>query len=145
MAAAGFRVDELGSGAAMRADGTRDVLPVVLPAQYLRRPEAHASQPQRRLMAAVLQAVVDDCRNLSYRPTGGWRAPADGRDLQKAIAYVASRDRTWPFSFENVCEALGFNAARLRRELQVDVVGRHVAIDGPLPSLPAPESERPSP
>jgi hypothetical protein len=40
------------------------------------------------------------------------------RGVRNATAYVASTDRTWPFSFENLCDALGLNAGGLRRELQ---------------------------
>jgi len=35
------------------------------------------------------------------------------------MAYVASTDRAWPFSFENLCEALGLDAGCLREELDL--------------------------
>ncbi len=54
-------------------------------------------------MAAVLQAALDDARDL--RASGG------------ALAYVASTDRDWPFSFENLCEALDIDAGGVRRRL----------------------------
>jgi len=61
-------------------------------------------------MAAALQAVVDDYRSGSvYRRSAG-KGVIDARTVRKAIAYVASRDRAWPFSFENLCEALGLDA-----------------------------------
>ena len=84
---------------------------VMLPTQYLRCADSRLVEPHRRLMAAVLQTVVDDCGR-------GHRRPVDRRDRRRATAYVASRDRTWSFSFENLCEALGLDASRLRRELQ---------------------------
>lgn len=92
--------------------------PVVLPAQYLpKRTAGPQAEPQRRLMAAVLQAVVDDCRGGSaYRQAVGW-AEGDTRRAQKAVAYVASTDRGWPFSFENLCDALGLDVRRLRDDL----------------------------
>jgi hypothetical protein len=40
---------------------------------------------------------------------------------------MASKDRTWPFSFENLCDALGLDAGGLRRELQT------------VPALPLPD------
>ena len=91
---------------------------VLLPEQDLSKPtRRYLSEPQRRLMAAVLQAVVDDCRGGSvYRHTIGW-AGGDVRRVRKAVAYVASRDRRWPFSFENLCDALGLDAGRLRKGL----------------------------
>jgi hypothetical protein len=33
------------------------------------------------------------------------------------MAYVASRDRSWPYSFENLCETIGVDADLLRRQL----------------------------
>jgi hypothetical protein len=92
---------------------------IMLPAQYAGRAEAHLAEPHRRLMAAVLRAVVDDCRGGSvYRRSAGYRA-IHTRGIRKAIAYVASTDRAWPFSFENLCEALGIDADGLREELEV--------------------------
>ncbi len=68
-------------------------------------------------MAAVLRAVVDDCRAGSvYRRSAG-HAAIDSRLVLKALAYVSSTDRVWPFSFENLCEALDVDAAALRDEL----------------------------
>ena len=57
-------------------------------------------------MAAVLRAVIDDVRDVTTR---------DG-----ALAYVDSSDRRWPFSFENLCEALDMSAGDLRRQLRGD-------------------------
>ena len=90
---------------------------IMLPAQYLRRPDARIAEPAKRLMAAVLQTVLDDCRGSAYRRAAGHGAPSDGC-VGEAVAYVTSRDRSWPFSFENLCEALGLNATDLRRQLQ---------------------------
>ena len=69
-------------------------------------------EPHQRLMAAVLQTAVDDCRHRVYRG-----APSSS-DLRRAVVYVASRDRGWPFSFENLCEALSLDAEVLRRSLR---------------------------
>jgi hypothetical protein len=35
----------------------------------------------------------------------------------EAKAWVESSDTSWPFSFENLCTALGFDASQLRRGL----------------------------
>jgi hypothetical protein len=70
-------------------------------------------------MAAVLRTVVDDCRGGSdYRRAAGHTA-IDRRRVRNAIAYVASTDRGWPFSFENLCDALGLDAIALREELRL--------------------------
>src|SRR5690242_15863448 len=100
---------------------------ILLPAQCVRR--VRAAEPQKRLMAAVLQAVVDDCRGGSvYRRATGQGVIGAG-SVRKAVAYVASTDRTWPFSFENLCDALGLDAVALRREL--------IAVEGPYDRVPA--------
>ena len=87
---------------------------VMLPTQYSNRIGMRLAEPHKRLMAAVLQAVLDDCRGGPvYRRSMG-KGAIDARAVRKAIAYVASRDRAWPFSFENLCDALGFDACGLR-------------------------------
>lgn len=91
---------------------------VMVPTQYASRSGIGLAEPQKRLMAAVLRTVVDDCRGGSvYRRSAG-HADIDTRSVRAAIAYVASADRTWPFSFENLCEALGLDTDGLRQELQ---------------------------
>jgi len=80
------------------------------------------AEPHARLMVAVLQTVLDDCRGSRYRRRAGFLAPTDLRARRQAIAYVASTDRAWPFSFENLCEALGLDASGLRHELNKEGV-----------------------
>ena len=91
----------------------------MMPVQFLQDARRRRAEPQRRLMAAVLQTVVDDVRGSAYRSAAGFPASKNQRTLQQARAYLASRDRTWPFSFENVCEAIGLDAAGVREELQM--------------------------
>ena len=93
---------------------------VMLPAQYLRRAGLRTIEPHRRLMAAVLQTVVDDYRGSAYRRQAGFGPSQNQKEARRATDYVASTDRDWPFSFENLCEALGVDASCLRRELQND-------------------------
>jgi hypothetical protein len=93
------------------------MIDLVLPTQYLPGPGSRLGESHKRLMVAVLQTVVDDCRGSSYRRSRGWEMPVGHRDLREAIAYMSSTDRGWPFSFENLCDALGLDAGRLRREL----------------------------
>jgi hypothetical protein len=93
---------------------------IMLPAQYAARAGARLEEPHKRLMAAVLQAVVDDCRGGSiYRRAAG-HGVIDYGAIRRAIAYVRSTDRVWPFSFENLCDALGLDADRLRNELSIE-------------------------
>ena len=85
----------------------------LLPSQYyaaLKRKGAH--EPERRLAIAVLQDAVD-CYQKHLR--------ASDRKAQQLFAdaqeWICSDDRTWPFSFENICDLLQINAAYLRRGL----------------------------
>jgi hypothetical protein len=58
-------------------------------------------------------------------PTGaapGYGARVDGRAYRQATAYMARTDRVWPFSFENLCGALGLDAGCLRQALQKNPV-----------------------
>src|SRR5262245_4031024 len=91
---------------------------VMLPVQYLRQAGAHLMEPHRRVMLAVLQTVVDDCRGRPYQRSAGYGARVDGRAYRQATAYMARTDRVWPFSFENLCGALGLDAGCLRQALQ---------------------------
>jgi hypothetical protein len=100
---------------------------IMLPTQYLRRAGLPESEPYKRLMAAVLQTVVDDCRGSVYRRARNYGSPPGRRGVSKASAYMESRDRTWPFSFENLCDALGLDADLLRKELQTPGGGRAIA------------------
>lgn len=76
------------------------------------------AEPCRRLMAAVLQTVVDDSRGSAYRQSVGYSTPIDAESAHRAIAYVSSTDRSWPFSFENLCDALGLDIGCLRQQLR---------------------------
>ena len=78
-----------------------------------------AAESCRRLMAAVLRSVLHDCRGSAYARARGY-LPTDSRSIHRAIAYVSSTDRRWPFSFENVCDALDLDAHLLRRSLTTE-------------------------
>ena len=87
----------------------------LLPSQYfaaLRRKGAH--EPERRLVVAVLQDAVD-CfqKHLNARDRRARQLYLDAEE------WIGSDDRTWPFSFENVCDLLQINAEYLRRGLMV--------------------------
>jgi hypothetical protein len=90
----------------------------MLPTQYLTCRRVYEVEPHKRLMAAVLQTVVDDCRGSAYRRARNYEKPIGHRDLHRASVYLTSTDRVWPFSFENLCDALGVDAARMRTELK---------------------------
>lgn len=110
---------------------------VLLPAQYLGRPGQGLVVPQKRLMVAVLQTVLDDYWGSSYRRSAGYGPAIDRKAARQARAYVASTDRDWPFSFENLCEAIGVDADRLREALRLPApCGEPLLIESPLPPVP---------
>jgi hypothetical protein len=78
------------------------------------------AEPHKRLMAAVLQTVVDDCRGTVYRRGAGYGRPTNISAAQRAMAYMTNTDRVWPFSFENLCDALGMDAGSVRQEFRKD-------------------------
>ena len=85
----------------------------LLPSQYfaaLRRKGAH--EPERRLAIAVLQDAVD-CfqKHLRARDRKARQLFLDAEE------WICSEDRSWPFSFENICDLLQINAEYLRRGL----------------------------
>ena len=92
----------------------------MLPTQSVFKRGTRPSEPHKRLMAAVLQTVVDDCREAAARRQLPPASEAEARGVRKAMAYVASSDRVWPFSFENLCDALELDSQSLRAALAVE-------------------------
>ena len=90
----------------------------LLPGQYREPAGARLALPQRRLMLAVLQTVIDDVHGSALRRAAGHHGAVDRREEDRAWAYLRSDDRAWPYSFENVCESLGVDAPLLRRALE---------------------------
>jgi hypothetical protein len=81
---------------------------------------------QRALRAAVL---IDAIRCLV-----GAAGSRERRARRSALCWFLSRDVRAPFSFENVCESLGLEPARLRRALLTPSFGAdgvaHIALGG---------------
>lgn len=80
--------------------------------------KSHYDNPERRLMAAVLEDVVAclsvDVRRCSRRQR---------RDFNDARNWLnAPNDSDWVFSFSNICEALGIDPSYLRGGLNQWVV-----------------------
>ena len=70
---------------------------------------------ERALRAAVL---IDAIRCLVG--AGGGR---ERRSRQTAMRWILSRDDRSPFSFINICDSLGFEASRIRRQLLAPTLG----------------------
>jgi hypothetical protein len=68
--------------------------------------------PERALLVAILWQAADDLRQHRHA-----RRPKMQRLYRDAYRWVASDDRTWPYSFLNICDLLGLSAGSLRLEL----------------------------
>jgi hypothetical protein len=85
----------------------------LLPSQFfdrIRRRTEH--EGERRLMIAVLEDAVD-----VYRKQAGSRDPRGQQLFTEAEQWIEDSDRTWLFSFQNICDVLGLDADYLRRGL----------------------------
>ena len=87
---------------------------VLLPAQYFaafRR--SGGLERERLLMLAVLEDAID-----CYQKYAHVRDPRGHQMFDEAHEWVASEDRSWLFSFENICDTLEINAEYVRRGLR---------------------------
>jgi hypothetical protein len=90
---------------------------VMLPVQCLRQAGTRLAEPEKRLARAVLQTVMYDCRAAAAEGADGRARAENRRAYERAMAFVASRDRSWADSFEHLCETIGVDAASLRRRI----------------------------
>jgi hypothetical protein len=88
---------------------------IMLPDQFFERANAgSAHYAEKRLMLAVLQEAVGTFqRHVDTESGPGVRI---FREVEK---WFRSSDSSWPFSFENICNALEINPLYLRRALKV--------------------------
>jgi hypothetical protein len=85
----------------------------LLPSQYFDRIRRRARyDAEHRLMIAVLEDAID-----VYRKQIGARDPRNQQLFREAEDWIEDRDRTWLFSFENICDVLDLDAEYLRRGL----------------------------
>ena len=105
---------------------------VVLPGQFFAGLESGLRGGERRLMAAVLsdgiEAYIAQCASL--------RALAVEAESD-AWEWVHTRDYSYVFSFDNVCESLGINADYLRLGLTryVEAIRQRRASGQPVGSI----------
>lgn len=101
-----MRDDLVGEGRLFEPD-------IMLPAQYFAVLRKSAPQgPEYLLVLAMLQDAVECVQK--YR----FSLDLNGRELYSdAHDWIASHDRQWPFSFENVCEILKIHPEYLRNGL----------------------------
>ena len=87
---------------------------VLLPAQYFaafRR--SGGLERERLLMLAVLEDAID-----CYQKYAHARDPRGSQLFDESKEWVMSSDRSWLFSFENICDTLEINADYVRRGLR---------------------------
>ncbi len=68
--------------------------------------------PERVLATAVLWQAAMDLQKFRYAPRRKKQ-----RLYREAYQWVASNDRSWPYSFVNLCDMLSVSVQYLRREL----------------------------
>lgn len=89
-------------------------LDTLMPAQFYRSfSRGSAAYPERRLMLAVLQDALECYRKYAFaHDNRGQQMFSEARD------WIFSQDKKWWYSFENICELLGFDPQYLRRQAQ---------------------------
>lgn len=82
----------------------------LLPEQFFPAPpEAEKGQRERALMRAVLEDALFCVHTYRDAPRRSQR-----RLAQEATAWIWAEDHRWPFSFCNICQALGLDPDYLR-------------------------------
>lgn len=113
---------------------------VMTPQQYFESTQKTDYSGEKRLMLAVLEDAISTYQRYALEHTRmGKRLFLQVRD------WIQSRDKTWLYSFENICMALDLNPDFLRRGLEEwwesrqDSAIRHAAGEeislAPLPAL----------
>jgi hypothetical protein len=75
---------------------------------------------ERRLMLAVLEDAVIVVQRYALA-----RDPEKRQECLEAREWIASRDTSWPFSFDNICNVLGIDPEYIRGGLRArSVAGR---------------------
>ena len=74
--------------------------------------------PERKLLAAVLEQALSIVRG----EQSGFAAVLHPRVKAEAVGWFASRDVSWPMSFENVCDTLGLDAGAIRSKVSEWVI-----------------------
>jgi hypothetical protein len=87
---------------------------VLLPAQFFAAFRREGGlERERLLMLAVLEDAIDCYQKYSHS-----RDPRGRQMFDEAREWVSSCDRTWLFSFENICDTLEISAEYVRRGLR---------------------------
>ena len=85
----------------------------VLPEQFFSNPRARRGAPEQDLMLAVLDDAILCFKRGTCGTGSNSRALRGGAEI-----WFKSTDKQWPFSFENICLALGLEPDYVRRGLR---------------------------
>src|SRR5690606_26730596 len=101
-----MREDQVGEGRLFEPD-------IMLPAQYFAVLRKSAPQgPEYQLVLAMLQDAIECFQKYHFA------VEPRGRELyEEARDWIMSEDRSWPFSFENVCMILRLEPSFVRNGL----------------------------
>ena len=87
---------------------------LITPEQYRDRVCSElVDQPEVRLMLAVIESAV-----ATYQRYAADSRRRSRRLFEEAQSWILADDTSWPYSFENICDALRFNPEFLRRGLE---------------------------
>lgn len=94
--------------------GTTLEADLIVPSQFFDRikPE-HSSQPEKRLMLAVMEDAI-----ATFQKSVAGETRRQRRLLKETEEWFNSRDTEWAFSFENICSALEIEPEYLRGGLR---------------------------
>ncbi len=85
----------------------------VLPAQYFETIRGKAYlEPEKRLMLAILQDAADCFQKYMFARNDRGRAIFDQTEQ-----WITEENNDWLFSFESICECLGFDPEYIRKGL----------------------------
>ena len=103
----------------------------LLPSQYFGRMRRRSEfDGERRLMIAVLEDAVD-----VYRKQVTAKDARGQQLFREAEEWIDDPDRTWLFSFQNICDVLDLDADYVRRGLHAWKARSHSAPRGQVLSL----------
>jgi hypothetical protein len=83
----------------------------MLPAQFWSALADPRTEPEKRLMVAVLEEAI------SLVVNGAARDGERGAAMREAERWLASDDRAGPFAFASICDVLDLDAGRVRQAL----------------------------
>ena len=89
---------------------TLDAADLALAPRTVPTGEYTVAEPERKLLVAVLTDAI-----VRYRLRGTLTDLPRRARLGEAERWILSNDRRWPYSFVNVCDALGLDPTAVRR------------------------------